>query len=79
MNQSKNSCNSNINNLPWLIRVELNKEKLLNKEVTLLDIKTKFCNNWEKRYVDIKSIKKEERSLLDKVLNCAILSNSDND
>lgn len=76
-NTIKTSCASDINNLPWLIRIELNREKMLDKEVTLLEIKSKFCNQWEKRFNDNK--KKEEKPILDRILQCALLSNTDND
>lgn len=79
LSQAKSTCQTDITNLPWLMRIEFDREKMLNKEVTLLDIKSKFCNTWEKRYADIKSIKKEEKNLLDKITNCAVLSNTDND
>ncbi len=78
-NPSKTSCQVDINNLPWLIRIELDREKMLDKEVTLLEIKSKFCNQWEKRYSDIKNIKKEEKYILDRIIQCALLSNTDND
>ena len=78
-NPGKNSCQADIANLPWLMRIELDREKLLEKEVTLLDIKSKFCNAWEKRFLDLKSNKKEERAIFDKVTQCAILSNTNND
>jgi DNA-directed RNA polymerase beta' subunit len=78
-NAGKNSCQADITGLPWLMRIELDREKLLDKEVTLLDIKSKFCNVWERRYSDMKAIKKEERSLLEKVTQCSVLSNTDND
>jgi DNA-directed RNA polymerase beta' subunit len=78
-NPAKTSCQVDINNLPWLIRIELDREKMLDKEVTLLEIKSKFCNQWEKRYSDIKNIKKEEKYILDKIIQCALLSNTDND
>lgn len=77
-NPNKNSCQPEINNLPWLMRIELNKEKMLDKEVTLLDIKSKFCNAWEKRYLD-KNIKKEDKYVFDRIAQLAILSNTDND
>jgi DNA-directed RNA polymerase beta' subunit len=78
-NPTKNSCQNDITGLPWLMRIELDKEKMMNKEITLLDIKSKFCSNWERRYKDIKKVKKEEKQLLEKVTQCAILSNNDND
>ena len=78
-NPSKNSCQSDVASLPWLLRIELDREKMMEKDVTLLDIKAKYCNNWEKRYIDVKGQKKEERTLLEKIIQTAILSNSDND
>lgn len=78
-NPGKNSCQADIASLPWLMRIVLDREKLLEKEVTLLDIKSKFCNAWEKRYSDMKAVKKEERAIFEKVTQCAILSNTDND
>jgi DNA-directed RNA polymerase beta' subunit len=74
----KYSCQSDVNSLPWLLRVEFDKEKMMNKKVTLLDIKTKFCNFWDKRYNNLKLLKKEERLLLDKVTQCSLVSNNDN-
>lgn len=75
----KLGCQQDITGLPWLIRIEFNKEKLLSKDVNLLDIKSKFCNMWEKRYANIKSGTKEEKQLFDKITQCAILSNTEND
>ncbi len=78
-NPGKNSCQSDISRLPWLMRIQIDKEKMMDKEITLLDIKAKFCYNWEKRYTAIKGIRKEEKQLLEKITQCAILSNNDND
>jgi DNA-directed RNA polymerase II subunit RPB1 len=71
--------NKNIDELPWFIRIELNREKLLEKEITLLDIKNKFCKTWEKQIYNKKTLKKEEKKVIEKVSSCAILSNTDND
>jgi len=68
-----------IDGLPWLMRIEIIKEKMLDKEISLLDIKSKFCHWWESRFNDIKNIKKEEKRIINKITNIAILSNSDND
>lgn len=75
---SKYSCQSDVAALPWLLRIEFNRENLLEKEVTLLDIKSKFCNIWEKRHSD-KTIKKEEKYVFEKVTQIALLSNTDYD
>lgn len=79
INSSKLSCQSDITGLPWLVRIVLNREKLLEKSITLLDIKTKFCNNWEKRYKNLKGIKGPEKLVFNRVSQCAILSNNEND
>ncbi|MCJ7636412.1 MAG: hypothetical protein MUO21_02885, partial [Nitrososphaeraceae archaeon] len=78
-NPGKNSCQAEFASLPWLLRIELDREKMMEKDITLLDIKSKFCDNWEKRYSDIKGVGKEERDLLERVTQTSILSNSDND
>lgn len=78
-NVNRNSCQADIVNLPWLLRMEMDKEKMLEKNITLLEIKAKFCSQWEKRYADSKGLKKEERTLLEKITQLSILSNSDND
>lgn len=75
---SRNSCQANIENLPWLFRILIDKEKMLEKDVTLMDIKTKFCMWWDRRHINSKK-KKEKTSLLKKITSFAMLSNSDND
>jgi len=76
---NKQCCLNEIDGLPWLMRIEFDKEKLLNKEVTLLDIKSQFCFTWEKRYQDLKSLKREKKQIIEKITQLAILSNTDND
>jgi len=76
---SKNSCQSNYKDYPWLMRIEILKEKMLEKEISLLDIKSKFCSWWEKRYLDSKLLRKEEKRVINKITNIAVLSNTDND
>ena len=75
----KKACNGDINNLPWLMRIEILKERMIEKEVSLLEIKSKFCNWWEKRFNDTKSMKKEEKKVINKITSIAVLSNSDGD
>lgn len=75
---SKTSCQNDIKGLPWLIRLTLDKEKMLNREITLLDIKTKFCEYWANRYVDSKGMKRDDKLLMEKVIKCTVLSNYDN-
>jgi DNA-directed RNA polymerase, beta'' subunit/160 kD subunit len=76
-NVTKNSCQTDINILPWLIKIEFDKETLFDKDITLTEIKNKFCLMWEKRYVE-KTIKKEERVIFDRIKQIAILTSDDN-
>jgi DNA-directed RNA polymerase II subunit RPB1 len=76
---NKVACQSEFRSLPWLMRIEIMKDKMLEKEISLLDIKSKFCNWWEKRYIDSKLLKKEEKKVINKITNLSVLSNTDND
>jgi DNA-directed RNA polymerase II subunit RPB1 len=72
------ACNSDITALPWVIKIVLSKEKMLDRNVTLLDIKSQFCTQWTERYNDVKTLKKDEKHLLDKITQASIMSNYDN-
>lgn len=76
---NKQCCSNTTAGLPWLLRIEFDKEKLMSKEVTLLDIKSQFCFAWEKRYTDVKGMKREKKQLIDKITQIAVQSNTDND
>ena len=76
---SKTNCQKSIDNLSWLIRIELNKDKMLLNDISLLDIKTSLCVSWEKRFKNVKNVKREKKQLFDKITQIAILSNTEND
>lgn len=76
---SRTGCQSDISGLPWLMRIELDREKMLEKEVALLDVVSKFCSWWERRFSENKQMKKEEKKVLNKITQIAVLSNTDND
>lgn len=76
-NITKYSCQKDISNLPWLIRIELNKDKMMESNVTLLDVKNIICSNWESRHSN--KVKKEDTKMLEKISYMAVLSNNDND
>jgi DNA-directed RNA polymerase beta' subunit len=52
---------------------------MLDKETTLLDIKTKFISHWYKNFTNIKNLKKNEKDIITKISRCAILSNNVSD
>ena len=60
-----------------VFRINLNIEKLHDKETTLLDIKTKFISYWHKNFNNYKNLKKNEKEIFSKITRCCILSNND--
>jgi DNA-directed RNA polymerase II subunit RPB1 len=71
-----NNQKAEISSLPFVLRIKFDIEKLLEKETTLLDIKTKFISHWYKYYTNIKNLSKNEKEVISKVSRCAILSNN---
>ena len=71
-----NNQKAELSSLPFIFRIKMNLEKMLDKETTLLDIKTKFISFWYKNYTNTKTMKKNEKDIFNKISRCAILSNS---
>ena len=71
-------CQDNIQGLPWIIRMILSKEKMIEYNISMLEIKTSFCNNWAGRIDAKKNILKDYKKIIDKITQCAIVSNFDN-
>ena len=65
--------------VPWLIRIEFDKEKMFQKEITLLDIKSKLFTLFNKSSNFYKTINIKKKPLLDKISAFVIMSNTDND
>jgi|UniRef100_A0A6C0IUM0 DNA-directed RNA polymerase II subunit RPB1 len=67
-----------LNNIPFVFRLKMNLEKMLDKETTLLDIKTKFISYWYNTTMNTKTMKKVEKDIFSRINRMAILSSSDN-
>ena len=65
-------------NMPFIFRFKMNLEKMMDKETTLLDIKTKFMSYWYNTTQNPKSMKKVEKEIFARINKMAILSSSDN-
>jgi len=74
-----NNQKAEISSLPFVFRIKFDIEKLLDKETTLLDIKTKFISHWYKNYTNLKNLKKNEKEVVSRISRCAILSNTATD
>ncbi len=64
--------------LPIVFRIKLDIEKMMDKETTLLDIKTKFISYWYKNFTNLKSLKRNVKDIIKKITKLAILSNNKN-
>lgn len=62
--------------IPWLIRIELNKEQLMNRGITLLDIQSRFIAFWKDKQT--KKTKDVDKQILKNVQIGGLLYNSDN-
>jgi len=65
--------------LPWMFRFYINKEMLYAKKLKLMDIKLQFVKFWRDKLNNSKNISKTEKEFVNRVVNCIILSNNEND
>lgn len=75
--KSKSGCQAEYGNLSMVLEIILNKELMYENNISVLDIKASLCHGWENRKSD-KTLVKNHRKILDKITQCAILSNFDN-
>lgn len=73
------SKSTSLKSLPWVIRFLVNREILLEKNITLLMIKTQFVKYWNSTYVDMKGFKKKDKEVINLINNICIMSNNDSD
>ena len=64
--------------LPFIIRLKLNKILLIKKSLSILDIKTSFVKFWQKNYLTIKNIKRQDKELISNIIACGIMGNNEN-
>nr|QFG73582.1 MAG: RNA polymerase Rpb1, domain 5 [Megaviridae environmental sample] len=64
--------------MPLLIRIELDPAQMVDCNISTLDVKRQFVNNWNKKFSDKKALKKKERDLDKMVQYVCVLSNNDN-
>ena len=71
-----NGSNFDITNFSWLYRLKISREVMLENDITLLDIKTKFIKFWSDYSNDTGILKK--KVIISRIINGCILSNYDN-
>jgi DNA-directed RNA polymerase II subunit RPB1 len=72
-----NNQKADLDSLPWVFRIELDREKMMEKDVSLLDIKAKFTAYWYQLANNTKTMGKVEKDLYSFLSRGAILSNFD--
>ena len=72
------SSSKNYENMTWLLRIKLDRSNLIEKKVSLIDIKTNYVKFWKSFSPDLKGMKRQEKKIINSIINTSILSNYDN-
>ena len=73
-----NIISANVDTMPWLYRISLSKESLIDNNLTILDIKSRFIIFWNNYISELSNLKKLEREAFGKILFGCIMSTLDN-
>ena len=73
-----NNNKVDIKNLPLIIKLKINIEKMMDKNTDLLDIKTMFMSYWNENFSNIKNVKRNYKDIISSIDRLAVLSNVDN-
>ena len=68
----------NYGNMPWLLRIKINRSSLIETNVSLIDIKTSYIKFWKSFSSDLKGMKRQEKKIINSIISSCILSNYDN-
>lgn len=72
-----NNSKASLESLPFVFRLRLNLEKILDNETNLLDVKTKFISYWFNKLSNLKNIKdKSAKELVKEINKLGIYSNN---
>ena len=71
-----NGGSAGLDNLPWLYKFVISRESMLENDISLLDIKTKFIKYWED-YKNNSSVTKK-KAVISRIINGCVMSNFDN-
>ena len=74
----KKSDLKDIKLMKWLLRIKLDRNKLNEKNVTTLDIKTNYKKLFKSYDMEGKTLKRNEKKILSSIINTCILSTKDN-
>ena len=66
--------NKSLEGFDWLFRFELNKNKLIENEIDMIELKATFVSQWMTKYGG-KKVKSADRAIVSSIHNIVILSN----
>jgi DNA-directed RNA polymerase II subunit RPB1 len=69
---------NDLGSMPWLYRIFLSREALLDYDIAMLDIKAKFIQFWTDKFSDLSILKKNYKDLITKIINGCIITNFNN-
>ena len=72
------NTNENFELMPWLLRIKLDRNKMIENNVTTLEIKTNYIKFLKSYFNDIKTLKRLDKQILSLISSSCILSNFDN-
>jgi DNA-directed RNA polymerase II subunit RPB1 len=75
---NKQKSGGDIGSMAWLFRIHLSRESLLEYDINLIDIKSRFVQFWENRFADLTNVKKNVKDFINKITYGCILSNYSN-
>ena len=73
-----NNQKTDIKLIPLVFRFKMSIERMMDKDTTMLDIKTKFITYWYNNFSNLKNVKKGIKDIITKVGRLGIFSNNDN-
>ena len=71
-----NNEKAELESLPFVFRIKLDLEKMLDKNITILDLKTRFISYWYKNFSNNNNLKKRNKEVISSVTKLAILANT---
>ena len=75
---SGHKASGDLGSMPWLFRIYLSREALLDFDINMLDIKSRFVQFWENKFSDLTNVKKNIKDFIGKITHGCVLTNYSN-
>tara|TARA_B110000208_G_scaffold190329_1_gene253977 strand:- start:3421 stop:7824 length:4404 start_codon:yes stop_codon:yes gene_type:complete len=71
--------NNDISTMPFIIKIILDKNKMINYSISLFEVKTQFVKYWKENFTNVKNIKRQDKEIINNIISCGIMSNNENE